>query len=406
MLVKVKLGSMIRAKNIVSVAESAACQVDLRCDRYTVNAKSMLGLFSLPHAEVGELHFHTEEKEECARMMKRLAELGLLLETETLAEAERFDITAFGEVLIDFTCQGYNEKGQKIFVQNPGGAPANVLVAASHLGGKTAFLGKAGNDMHGRYLKTVLRDEDVNVEGFRLDDAFFTTLAFVDLDEDGERTFSFARKPGADTQMLREEIDMKILANSYIFHVGSLSLTEEPSRATTFYAVNEAKKNGSILSYDPNYRASLWPDESTAIEHMRSLIPFANVMKVADTETELLTGQTDPEAAAQALCDQGVSIAVVTLGKEGAYVRTQHGGKMVPGFPSKVVDTTGAGDAFWGGFLYRLSQSRKALDQYDLQEIVEYVRFANAVASLCVSGEGAIPAMPQAESVFSKLMGI
>ena len=202
-----------------------------------------------------------------------------------------YDITTFGEILIDFTWQGVNEEGQAVFAQNPGGAPANVAVAAAKLGARTAFLGKAGKDMHGEFLKEVLKKENVETDGMILDEKFFTTLAFVKTAENGERSFSFARKPGADTRIEKEEIHTVILDQTKIFHAGSLSLTDQPARDTTFYAVKRAKKNGSMISYDPNYRASLWKNEETAKEQMRSLIPYVDIMKISDEETELLTGK-------------------------------------------------------------------------------------------------------------------
>ena len=168
-----------------------------------------------------------------------------------------YDITALGEILIDFTYQGIGRNGQKLFAQNPGGAPANALTSAARFGAKTAFLGKAGTDMHGRFLKEILEKEQIDTRGFILDERYFTTLAFVDLSPEGERTFSFARKPGADTQITEKELDMEILGNTKIFHVGSLSLTSEPARSTTFAAIKAAKSAGAVISYDPNYRATL-----------------------------------------------------------------------------------------------------------------------------------------------------
>lgn len=151
-----------------------------------------------------------------------------------------------------------------LYARNPGGAPANVAVAAGKLGAHTAFLGKAGKDAHGEFLREVLKKEQVDTSGLILDKEYFTTLAFVDVKENGERTFSFARKPGADTEIRKEEIDTDVLDRTNIFHVGSLSLTAQPARDTTLYAVKRARNKGSLISYDPNYRASLWPDEETA----------------------------------------------------------------------------------------------------------------------------------------------
>ena len=289
-----------------------------------------------------------------------------------------------------------------VFAQNPGGAPANVAVAAAKLGARTAFLGKAGKDMHGEFLKEVLKKENVETDGMILDEKFFTTLAFVKTAENGERSFSFARKPGADTRIEKEEIHTVILDQTKIFHAGSLSLTDQPARDTTFYAVKRAKKNGSMISYDPNYRASLWKNEETAKEQMRSLIPYVDIMKISDEETELLTGKEKPEEAAEILFQKGVKIIAVTLGSEGAYLYCKEGGIQIPGFASRAVDTNGAGDSFWGGFLYCISKAGKSPEMFGIEELKEYVRFGNAVASLCVEKKGAIPAMPTLEEVEKK----
>ncbi|MDD3796515.1 MAG: carbohydrate kinase, partial [Lachnospiraceae bacterium] len=344
--------------------------------------------------KTGALHVHTDEENECERILEKLLELDLLADTNDVVCRSIYDITVFGEILIDFTWQGVNDAGQTLFAQNPGGAPANVAVGAARLGAHTAFLGKAGADMHGEFLRATLQKEKVDTKGMILDPRYFTTLAFVNISSKGERTFSFARKPGADTRMQKEEMDIDILDHTCIFHVGSLSLTENPSRDTTFYAVKRAQSKGSIISYDPNYRASLWENETVAKQHMRSLIPYADLMKISDEETELLTGKKAPEAAAAALFQQGVKVVAVTLGSEGAYIYCKDGGRKVPGYPSKAVDTNGAGDSFWGSFLCKIAASGKRPEEFTLDELAEYARFANAAASLCVEKKGAIPAMP------------
>lgn len=200
------------------------------------------GSTQLAGIQSGELHIHTDEENECNRILEQLLENGLLADTSDAAKRSLYDITTFGEILIDFTWQGVNADGQTLFAQNPGGAPANVAVAASKLGARTAFIGKAGNDMHGNFLKSVLEKEQVETKGMILDDAYFTTLAFVNVGENGERSFSFARKPGADTRIQKEEMDIEILDRTQIFHVGSLSLTEQPARDTTLYAIRRAKE--------------------------------------------------------------------------------------------------------------------------------------------------------------------
>ena len=403
MIAKVILNTMQNARKLVNIVERIPYDVELCSGRYVVNAKSMLGVLSMPKFESGELHVHTDDEIESSRILEQLLENGLLVDTCDAANKSLYDITTFGEILIDFTWQGVNESGQTLFAQIPGGAPANVAVAAGKLGAHTAFIGKAGKDMHGEFLKSVLEKEKVETAGMLLDENYFTTLAFVNVSGDGERSFSFARKPGADTRIEKEEVNVDILDNTKVFHVGSLSLTHQPARDTTLYAIRRAKEKGSIISYDPNYRASLWKDEKTAKSQMRSLIPYVDIMKISDEETELLTGKVSPEEAAETLFQKGVQIAIVTLGSEGAYLYCREGGAQIPGFVSKVMDTNGAGDSFWGGFLYCISKADKSLEQFTMDELKEYVRFGNAVASLCVEKKGAIPAMPTLAEVKERM---
>ena len=314
-----------------------------------------------------------------------------------------FDVTALGEILIDFTPAGTGESGNALFEQNPGGAPANVLTALARLGQKTAFIGKVGDDMHGRLLASVLRDNGICTDGLIIDPDTFTTLAFVTL-VNGERDFSFARKPGADTRLTPEEVRADIVRQSRIFHFGSLSLTDQPARDATHFAVRQAKEAGAIISYDPNYRAPLWSSKEAAVEQMRSVIPYVDIMKISDEECALLTDYKKPEKAAAELIRQGVSCVVVTLGGDGALLATADFTVREKGAARHVVDTTGAGDAFWGGMLSRLAYYDQRPDQLTPELAKECLRFANAVAGLCVEKRGAIPAMPYLEDVLAELI--
>ena len=314
-----------------------------------------------------------------------------------------FMACALGEMLIDFTMQGRNEQGQRIFAQNAGGAPANVMAAMAKLGARTAFIGKAGNDMHCRFLKETLEQCGINSTGFTLSDDYFTTLAFVDVKADGEREFSFARNHGADKMLEKEDVPLEMIRSSGILHIGSISLTDEPARSTTLFAVQKAKEAGCVISYDPNYRASLWKSKELAKKQMRSMIPYADLMKISEEEMQLLTGENDYQRAAEALMQGGVKIVVVTLGKLGAYVQTKQGGTLVKGFQNKAVDATGAGDAFWGGFLFQFSRCGKSPEAVTTKEAAEFTDFGNAVASVCVQKHGAIPAMPDMTQVMEQL---
>lgn len=310
-----------------------------------------------------------------------------------------FSVSALGELLIDFTDAGTSAGGQKLFERNAGGAPANVLVALQRLGHDTAFLGKVGRDMHGEFLRATLEANGIDVTGLVSDPDAFTTLAFVTLSEDGEREFSFARKPGADTRLTPDELARDVIADSRVFHVGSLSLTDEPARSATLAALECARAAGCAISYDPNYRANLWPSAEAAAEQMRAVVPQVDLMKLSDEECELLTGERDPTAAAAALLARGPRVVAVTLGSGGAYVACADGGREVPGFPAEAVDATGAGDSFWGGFLAGFCESGKPADEVTAEDAAGFARLGNAVASLCVRRRGAIPAMPSRAEV-------
>jgi len=313
-----------------------------------------------------------------------------------------YDLVALGEVLIDFTYYGQSEYGNALFEQNPGGAPANVLAMGAGLGLSTAFIGKIGADMHGDFLRQTLKAKGIEVKGLISATDAFTTMAFVKL-EGAERHFSFARKPGADMTLSITEIDFDIVRAAKIFHFGSLSLTDEPSRDSTIKAIKAAKAEGAIISYDPNYRQDLWKNVAEAKLRMRDAVQFADIIKISEEEAELLTDKSDPKAAAQALLEQGVTCAIVTLGADGALAVTKEGSvKKTP--PNCVpVDTTGAGDVFLGSFLYRFSNSDKPLGEHNLQEIEDYVVFANAAASLCVEKRGAMPSMPDISAIYERL---
>jgi fructokinase len=311
------------------------------------------------------------------------------------------DVTALGELLIDFTPHGLSESGMRTFEQNPGGAPANVLCALSNLGLNTAFIGKVGKDIHGDFLRKTLDDKGISTNGLVSDAEVFTTLAFVNLSETGERSFSFSRNPGADTRLKPEELQKDVLQNTNVFHFGSLSLTQQPARSATLEAIKIAKAYGAIISYDPNYRELLWNSKDEAILRMRSVLDQVDVIKISEEETELLTGYKSPEEASFALLDMGIPCVVVTLGKEGALIRTKDLIQRVKGISCQVVDTTGAGDAFWGGFLYKLVKSGEQPNELTMQTATDALRFANVVAALCVQGRGAIPSMPNLETVIA-----
>lgn len=313
------------------------------------------------------------------------------------------DIVTLGELLIDLTQKGVDELGNGKFVAYPGGAPANVAVAASKLGVKTGFIGKVGNDAFGRGLGETLRNEGVNTDGLFVSDDVPTTMAIVSVDATGEREFAFYRNPGADTQLTSDEA-VKVLTGEMpkILHVGSLSMTTSPAKEATLDAISTARDKGVLVSYDPNYRAALWDSEEHAIEMMKSLLPFADLLKVSDEEMFMLTGTNDFAEGSKLLSNYGPQIVLVTLGPDGVFVRHGDFAETVPGFKVKVADTNGAGDTFFGAFLGKIvsrTDEKNLLEGLEDDELRDFVRYANKAASLTCSRSGAIPAMPRAEEV-------
>lgn len=325
----------------------------------------------------------------------KLEEQSMDRENNTL----RFDVVAIGELLIDFTDHGRSENGMRLFEQNAGGAPANVLAALARLGHRTAFIGKIGMDGPGDFLRESLDGNGINTEGLVSDPNAFTTLAFVALGPGGERQFSFARKPGADTLLTKDELRLDIAVAGRILHFGSLSLTSEPMRSTTFAAIAAAKAHGRVISYDPNYRPLLWSSPEAAAEQMIAGARTADLIKVSDEEIKLLTGTSDLSEASKRLLELGPTVAVITLGKAGAMVVTREGHVTVPVFPGDVVDTTGAGDSFWGGFLSAMLERGLTPETIDQSVSYDLARVGNAVATCCVGRRGGIPAMPSRDEV-------
>ncbi len=303
------------------------------------------------------------------------------------------DITTIGEILIDLTQSGKTEQGIPKFDANPGGAPANLAVAAARLGARTAFIGRVGKDSFGDYLKRCLAENGVDVRGMSMDEKARTTLAVVALDERGERTFSFYRDPSADVNLSMEHVPMELLGGTKVLHFGSVSLTAEPARTATLEAAKTAKASGAYVSYDPNYRASLWPDEETAVRNMTEPLTMVDILKVSDEELPLLTGCTDPEKGSVRLAEKGVRLVLVTLGAHGAFYRFDGHTGHVPGVPCQVGDTNGSGDTFFGAALSQLVKL-DSLDQLTVPELRRILAFANKAASITTSRHGAIPAMP------------
>ncbi|MED1205972.1 carbohydrate kinase family protein [Heyndrickxia acidicola] len=310
------------------------------------------------------------------------------------------DVIALGEVLIDFTPAGKSETGEVRFEQNPGGAPANVLSLLAKLGKSTAFIGKVGDDQFGHYLHNTLRESGMNTKGLVFSKDTRTTLAFVHLDDQGDRSFSFYRSPGADMMLRENEVDFELISNARVFHFGSISMTHEPAASATLKAAAHAKEHGVLISYDPNLRENLWDDLTHAKERMEQGLFFADVVKISEEELEFISGTKDLEKGSSYLSDRfDIPLILVTLGSKGCFYR--HGSETGcrSGYHVKAVDTTGAGDAFLGGMLYQILEKGVPLSGLDLEDMDQMVSFANAVGALVTTKKGAIPAMPTIEEV-------
>ena len=303
------------------------------------------------------------------------------------------DLTTIGEILIDLTQTGVSGTGVPQFDANPGGAPANVAVAASRLGAGAAFCGKVGEDGFGVYLRRVLEDSGVDCTGL-LTGRQATTMAIVSVDGMGERSFRFVR--GADQELTPQEVDEAAVLSSKILHFGSVSLTPGLARSATIFAARTAHKHGRVVSYDPNYRPALWASEADAVEWMRIPLPMVDIIKLAEEELPLLTGASDPEAGSALLEEQGVKLVLVTLGGEGVFCRWQGHTWHQPGVSVKVADTNGAGDTFLGAVLSRLCrrEAENPLENLTRVELEDILAFANRAAAITCSRSGAIPAMP------------
>ena len=320
--------------------------------------------------------------------------------------AERkYDVTALGELLIDFTENGSSEQGNPLMEANPGGAPCNMLAMIQKLGGTTAFIGKVGKDMFGRQLKTAVEAVGIDTRNLMEDEEVHTTLAFVHTFPDGDRDFSFYRNPGADMMLTKEEIQEDLIRNSKVFHFGTLSSTHEGVREATRYAIDVAKEAGCLISFDPNLRPPLWNTLEDARKEIEYGLSKADILKISDNEVEFLCGTSDYDEGAKMLIEKyNIPFVCVTLGKDGsrAYYKGMH--VEVPGFVQKnTIETTGAGDTFCGCMLHYIIQH--GLEDLTEENLRELLTFANAAASVITTRKGALAVMPSKEEVERLLRG-
>ena len=317
-----------------------------------------------------------------------------------------YDVIALGELLIDFASKSVDAAGYPTMAANPGGAPGNFLAALNAYGKKTAFLGKVGDDAFGHLLLGTMNQAGIETKGIVVDPTVFTTLAFVTFDETGDRSFSFARKPGADTQLTWEEVDKTMIDDAKVFHFGTLSLTGEPARTTTQKAVAYAKEKGKLITCDPNLRKPLWATMEEAKEQILWSLQQADVVKISDDEVDFLWGCTPEEGADKLLKEFDVSLAMVTLGPKGCYLKTANAVCAVPGPKVSPIDTTGAGDIFGGSAVSRLLDLGKDIADLTEEDLAFIGRFATTAASLSTEFIGGIPSIQDKEVVLERMKSL
>lgn len=310
-----------------------------------------------------------------------------------------YDVTALGELLIDFTENGISEQGNPILEANPGGAPCNVLAMLNRLGKKTAFIGKVGDDNFGHMLADEVKKSGTDVKNLIFDDTVHTTLAFVHTKPDGDRDFSFYRNPGADMMLRKEEVMEEIIKNSRIFHFGTLSSTHEGVREATRYAIDVAKQNGVLVSFDPNLREPLWESLACAKQEIIYGLTKCDILKISDNEVEFMTGTDDYEKGAAILQETyHIPLMFVTLGKEGsrAYFKNVSA-EAAPFLQEGTIETTGAGDTFEACALHYVLEH--GMEDLTKEQLDELLTFANAGASIITTRRGALRVMPTEEEI-------
>ena len=314
------------------------------------------------------------------------------------------DVVAIGEIIVDCTCQAVDSDGFPTLAAHPGGAPANFLAALAKFGANTVLMGKVGNDAFGKAMLNVIRKAGVDTQGVVVSDDVFTTMAFVTLDETGDREFSFARKPGADTQLRFEELDLSLIEDCKVFHFGSVSLTDEPSRTATRKAVAYAKSKGKLVTYDPNLRKPLWNDLEEAREQLLWGLQNADVVKISDEEVAFLFDLDPVKGAAYILENYDIGLVFVTCGPKGCYFSNGKAMGHVPTLSDlQVVDTTGAGDIFGGSALWKLLQLDVAPQELTEDQLRDIVSFACTSASLSTTRPGGVTAVFELDEILAKM---
>ena len=312
--------------------------------------------------------------------------------------AKKYDVIALGELLIDFTMNGQSEQGNNMFEACPGGAPCNVLALLNKMGKKTAFIGKVGKDQFGALLRDTITEAGIDASNLMVDENVNTTLAFVHTFPDGDREFSFYRNPGADMMLTADEVNPEVVKDTKVFHFGTLSITHEGAREATKKAVETAKANGCLVSFDPNLRPPLWSSLDLAKEQMEYGFGKCDILKISDNEIQFVSGKEDyDEGIAYLQETYNIPLILLTMGKDGSRAYYKDMRVERPGFSVKAIETTGAGDTFCGSSLnYLVDHDFENLTE---EQLGEMLTFANAAAALVTTKKGAIKAMPVKEEV-------
>lgn len=309
-----------------------------------------------------------------------------------------YDVTALGEILIDFTMNGQSEQGNNIFEACPGGAVDNALAMLSKLGRKTAFIGKVGKDQFGRLLKETLEEAGIDAKGLAVDEQVNTTLAFVHTFPDGDREFSFYRKPGADMMLREDEVDYELIRQSKVFHLGTLSMTDEPAKSATKKALEVAKEAGCIITFDPNLREPLWKDLDDAKEAMRYVFQYCDMLKISDNEIQFISGKEDYDEGIRYLQEvYNIPVIFLTMGKDGSRAYYKDLRVERKGFTVKAIETTGAGDTFCANAINGIL--KYGIDNLNEENLADILTYANAGAALITLKKGALRSMPTPEQI-------
>ena len=306
-----------------------------------------------------------------------------------------YDAVALGELLVDFTCRETDKDGYPVLAAHPGGAPANFLAVLAHYGMKTALLAKVGDDAFGRLLRRTAAQAGIDTAGIVVDGSAFTTMAFVTLDADGDRDFSFARKPGADMLLRYDELDLSLIDRTRVFHFGSVSMTDEPSRDATRRAAEYARSRVRLVTYDTNLRVPLWKDLSQARQEILWGLSMADVVKISDEEVAFLWDLPPQEGAEKLLRDCPAGLVFVTCGADGCYYAGRQGAGHVDCPPVHPVDTTGAGDIFMGSAVAHLLRTGKRPEELDAAQLRQIAAAACTEASLSTEHCGGISSIPR-----------